>query len=746
MTETGFIRVGVLYAAVAICAPAPVARGGDLIGTVAVLLQNQAISQVVAAIADLGTSDKAKIEKGTALAKEIIARCGTLDPVYVSLFLKENRNITFEDLKSLQADTVVSFPACGRAPEGTATTIGPKQAIAQIASSKNIPLDAPSVQRGTRSSGSNASTTRFVLNPAVFDSLRATLDAIDRLGLDSPALIPWIRKYFAILNAQVVLSQDINPKKMQTGDTFYLPASSAVWSSVILKPGVDPGQATQRIEQALQASVTTQAPTEQQGVVEPSSFASLITEVGTDDPKAIGKCEDVETRPWNWPFDIGRLLQILALNGKERRLHQNELKDAKILILDSRIDSSIISTSAFPENYIARPQPLPSLKGPIKPVSGSSVLGVNLATNTNDPSSAVGFLHRFHGIGVAGAALGGSGIEALRQLLTPALMRIVFANVVSQVGTKFAIDPANVYQAFSFAQDNDISIINASLALTTKSGAFDDALTKYGSTILLVVAAGNEPNEPKSLGVEPAWPAAFGGDPANAHGAFVITVGAHDGVGNVTPFSRRGERFVDLLAPGCKVPTYTGVASDNDIVVRQANLSGTSFAAPIVSFVAGLLKREGLNAKQIKTRLITSVDERPELDHVVWSRGILDPWKALAIYNDVLEVVENGTIRIRVGHVTAPPSLLKFCGNDEPTARIRKLTLTKQPSGNSFAVRIWTMGVDPNHPEGMDRRDVCLTQEGDTLSNELQFIDSTTGEKLKMPIQSILEWVPPLWL
>jgi hypothetical protein len=89
---------------------------------------------------------------------------------------------------------------------------------------------------------------------------------------------------------------------------------------------------------------------------------------------------------------------------------------------------------------------------------------------------------------------------------------------------------------------------------------------------------------------------------------------------------------------------------------------------------------------------------------------------------------------------------LKFCGNDEPTARIRKLTLTKQPSGNSFAVRIWTMGVDPNHPEGMDRRDVCLTQEGDTLSNELQFIDSTTGEKLKMPIQSILEWVPPLWL
>src|SRR5262249_47395041 len=151
-----------------------------------------------------------------------------------------------------------------------------------------------------------------------------------------------------------------------------------------------------------------------------------------------------------------------------------------------------------------------------------------------------------------------------------------FASVVTRDNSgNFIIDPNALYLAYSLASDNGIDIVNVSLSLPNSTKALKEASTKYGRSVLLVAAAGNDK---KNMGDGPIWPAAFGGDPANASGAIVVTVGAHNAVGDITDFSRRGWQYVDLLAPGCGIPTFTGYTNDEEAFsVRPAAESGTSF-------------------------------------------------------------------------------------------------------------------------------------------------------------------------
>ena len=73
-------------------------------------------------------------------------------------------------------------------------------------------------------------------------------------------------------------------------------------------------------------------------------------------------------------------------------------------------------------------------------------------------------------------------------------------------------------------------------------------------------------------------------------------------------FSNRSQRFVDIGALGCNVPVL-GYDAERE-QVKLDSVSGTSFAAPQVSFVAGLMKRENseLSPMQIKRRLLFSSD------------------------------------------------------------------------------------------------------------------------------------------
>lgn len=120
-------------------------------------------------------------------------------------------------------------------------------------------------------------------------------------------------------------------------------------------------------------------------------------------------------------------------------------------------------------------------------------------------------------------------------------------------------------------------------------------LVKGRPETLFVVAAGNEGadlNKPNAR----TYPAMLGSDQPN-----VITIGAEDGAGNLSAFSNRGADVVDLVAPGCNLPSSLDGES-------QTPLSGTSQATPVVSLAAALLARQGYGAEQIKRRLVQSGD------------------------------------------------------------------------------------------------------------------------------------------
>lgn len=728
-------------------------------------MSSQIAPRTVAEIARVGVPQTIDLKAGTSVAGQVVIRCGTLDPIYVNILLADNKNpadstksLAFDDLKALRFDRPVEFPACARAPTTGTSTIGSspsQQNISKIASANDIPLDPSRLGQQSPKKGETEGTAGAVLNDAVYDSLKVTIDVLNQKGLDDPNLTPWLRKYYAILNSQVVLDQNLDLKGLRPGTVVAVPALQPHWSSISLKAGVDRDHAIQTIGATLRTADAGGANQTQEqraarlpdDVVQPNQFASLVGRVDAqDDSQVAGNCKGLEGMPWHWPFDVEDLLRVLALNNDERPQHVGTFI-TPILILDAGLDQSLVGNQSIPESYVDWVAPLAPLRGPVKAPSGTPVLGVNLSSQTNDPSTNEGYPDRFHGIAVSGAAIGTRSFEILRRLLKSALVQVAFANIIGRNGQAFTIDATQLANAFDFASERDIPIINASFTLTSSYQLFLNELKKYSDKKgLLVVAAGNDTTQERDLEAYRSWPAVYGGNPQNADGAAVITVGAHDEDGVISPFSKRGEHYVDLLAPGCKVPTYTGVAGKSGVALASADLAGTSFAAPLVSFVAGLIEDEGKhNGHEIKARLIVSVDEKPRLDHLVWSRGILNAWKALAIYNDVITIPgQNNTVTSRIGRFTSLPRLVTLCGGDISVSTLRKLTLTPVKDSDGFEVRSWTLAAEENRPDHMNRNGPCLTRPGDSLDDTGDFTDSLSGEELKIPIRSVRDWVPPM--
>jgi subtilisin family serine protease len=118
------------------------------------------------------------------------------------------------------------------------------------------------------------------------------------------------------------------------------------------------------------------------------------------------------------------------------------------------------------------------------------------------------------------------------------------------------------------------------------------AVNRLGIPHLYIVAAGNDSGDAINY-----FPAALGGGAASPS---VITVAATGKAGALTTFTNKGST-VDIAAPGCNVGSWI---DDSDKVVP---LSGTSQAAPTVTFEAALLRSlTGASAAQLKARIISS--------------------------------------------------------------------------------------------------------------------------------------------
>lgn len=159
----------------------------------------------------------------------------------------------------------------------------------------------------------------------------------------------------------------------------------------------------------------------------------------------------------------------------------------------------------------------------------------------------------------------------------------------------------DVASAIFYAVNNGAKIINISSAKTCSpdSGMVQQAI-EYAAKhdVLIVLAAGN-----KSLNADevPVYPKVIADN--GKHFGNVIRVGASAIDGTPSPFTNYGRQSVDLFAPGQKLWSY-----DKDGTSLKTE-SGTSFAAPIVTATAAMIRAyfPKLSAAQVRDILIRSV-------------------------------------------------------------------------------------------------------------------------------------------
>ncbi len=147
---------------------------------------------------------------------------------------------------------------------------------------------------------------------------------------------------------------------------------------------------------------------------------------------------------------------------------------------------------------------------------------------------------------------------------------------------------SDIAAAIYYAVDNGAAIINMSLG-----GYTDDPYLRiavqyaYDHNVVVVAAAGNC-GTGKEFGCNPQYPGAIAYPAAYSH---VIAVGAVDDSKQHASFSSYGTAL-DVVAPGSGTITSTMWTPSNQTSAYSANLYGTSFAAPIVSSYASLLRAE----------------------------------------------------------------------------------------------------------------------------------------------------------
>jgi minor extracellular protease Epr len=164
--------------------------------------------------------------------------------------------------------------------------------------------------------------------------------------------------------------------------------------------------------------------------------------------------------------------------------------------------------------------------------------------------------------------------------------RVIAVDAFYRSGGDERADVFSLTAGMDYLADNNVRVINMSLAGPPNSVLERATATLVARGIIIVAAVGNA--GPKA---DPAYPAAYPG---------VVGVTAVDGLGRVYRRAGQGEH-VDLAAPGVEVWTAASVKGAKP-------KTGTSFAAPFVTAaVASLLAAEpGLTADEVAARLAAS--------------------------------------------------------------------------------------------------------------------------------------------
>jgi subtilisin family serine protease len=223
--------------------------------------------------------------------------------------------------------------------------------------------------------------------------------------------------------------------------------------------------------------------------------------------------------------------------------------------------------------------------------------------------------HGTHCAGTIGAVGGnGKGVSGVNQRVS--IMALKF---LSGEGSG---DTAGAIQAIDYAVQNGARVLSNSWGGRgddDNKGLRDAIKRAEDKGVLFIAAAGNDGTDNDS---DPVFPAAF-----NAPN--MVTVAATDNKDDMAFFSNFGKTTVHVGAPGMNV--YSTVPGNG-----YATLSGTSMACPHVAGAAALFwaANPNMTHKEVKARLMDSVDRLPALEGKTVTGGRINIAKALGSQKD----------------------------------------------------------------------------------------------------------------
>jgi hypothetical protein len=268
-----------------------------------------------------------------------------------------------------------------------------------------------------------------------------------------------------------------------------------------------------------------------------------------------------------------------------------------------------------------------------------------------------------HGTHVTGLVLGGPDFASYRNKQKEPWAVLTIINIANGTGTLLKGSQTALQSLLNIDSAKrivNLSIAHDGLAAPDIESAYA-RLFQNGLQNLFVVSAGNFR---KDVSDHAVYPAALGG-PSSGN---VISVAALDGEGQLAPFSNFSNNAVDMAAPGCEIASWLANTAQPTL------LSGTSQAAPLVTFTASLLRSLAAEseARALKFRLVASGDmlDEPEDQRRIAYRVRLNIAKALYWFDDYVRL-SGAQVGEYLGEVRAVTGLR--CDGDRPQES-RRLT------------------------------------------------------------------------
>ncbi|HLG48452.1 MAG TPA: S8/S53 family peptidase [Reyranella sp.] len=365
-------------------------------------------------------------------------------------------------------------------------------------------------------------------------------------------------------------------------------------------------------------------------VIQKQARAILIT------PAAAGDCP----RP-SVAFSPRTLVETYARLVTPKDRTRNRIVDGQPV---PAVTVGIIDTGLFGSTV----ERLKGLSGGKFFADGAPSRSITSAGDTSDIEPSSNDKFGDHGTHVTGLVLGGADLWAFLSAakkgeetfptdatafsyLWSVLPYITFVKVTSEEAfwDPPSISADSVVQALFYLQMSHPAIINFSHK-APYSPTLQKAFTAIVDNGMFVVsAAGNDFSGSEIDNLYDAdRPLISSMLTSNSHRFFVTVGAANETLGAPAPFSDRSSQKVDLFAPGTCLASF---GPRDDVVVY----SGTSQAAPLVSFTIAVLRALGVPPREVKFRILSTVDYGKEFAGSI-SGGVLNIPKAWDILDDIV--------------------------------------------------------------------------------------------------------------